>query len=396
LKMPESMLAFVVKPDQADPEVARLEQLLAKHGYAVVRKDTIEAAIGDPKLKAHTDSLVLVPATGTCQVDVERIIGLAGQFMGHAFVIYVADEISQAHYKALVRTGVADCVSWNSAMREIAEISRHARAGAPGPARPGATGGSARTVVSFAGTSGGAGNTTLALETGICLASLKGKDARRTALVDLDFQHSVMADYLDLSPRLDIAELVRNPQRLDRYMLDIFTSKHPSNLDIFACANSNIDFCAIDGSVVFSLLDQLNERYDTVLLDAPRCWTAWLDGVLRNSDLVFVTGRYSVPSVKQIAHALKHLRELKVGREHAAVIINQCQKHFLGGIVRNSDIDAVLAGQRLFYVQQDSSFALECVNTGASMVQTNPRRRICRDIKKISEAVLAVRPRVTP
>jgi pilus assembly protein CpaE len=393
--MPEPMLAFVVKPNQSDPEVA-LEQLLEKHGYAVVRKDTIEAAIGDPKLKAHTDSLVLIPATGTCQVDVERVTGLVSQFRGHAFVIYVADEISQAHYKALVRTGVADCVSWNSAMREIAEISRRAHGGGPEPARPGATGGPARTVVSFAGTSGGAGNTTLALETGICLASLRGKDARRTALVDLDFQRSVMADYLDLSPRLDIAELVRNPQRLDKYMLDIFTSKHPSNLDIFACANSNTDFCAIDGSVVFSLLDQLNERYDTVLLDAPRCWTAWLDGVLMNSDLVFVTGRYSVPSVKQIAHELKHLRELKLGPEHVGVIINQCQKHFFGGIVRNSDIDAVLAGQRLFYVQQDPSFALECVNTGASMVQTNPRRRICRDIKNISEAVLAVRPRVTP
>jgi pilus assembly protein CpaE len=394
--MPEPMLAFVVKPDQADPEVALLEQLLEKHGYAVVRKDTIEAAIGDPKLKAHKDSLVLIPVIGACQVDVERVIGLASQFRGHAFVIYVADEISQAHYKALIRTGVADCVSWTSAMREIAEISRRAHAGAPEPARPGAAGGSPRTVVSFAGTSGGAGNTTLALETGICLASLKGKDARRTALVDLDFQRSVMADYLDLSPRLDIAELVRNPQRLDKYMLDIFTSKHPSNLDIFACANSNIDFCAIDGSVVFSLLDQLNERYDTILLDAPRCWTAWLDGVLMNSDLVFVTGRYSVPSVKQIARELKHLRELKLGPEHAGVIFNQCQKHFLGGVVRNSDIDAILAGQRLFYVQQDSSLALECANTGASMVQTNPRRRICRDIKKISEAVLAVRPRVTP
>lgn len=390
------MLAFVVKPDQADPEVALLEQLLEKHGYAVVRKDTIEAAIGDPKLMAHTDSLVLIPATGICQVDVERVIGLAAQFRGHAFVVYVADEISHAHYKALVRTGVADCVSWNSAMWEIAEISRRAHAGAPEPARAGTAGGSARTIISFAGTSGGAGNTTLALETGICLASLKGKDARSVAILDLGFQRSVMADYLDLAPRLDIAELVRNPQRLDRYMLDIFTSKHPSNLDIFACANSNIDLCAIDGSVVFSLLDQLNDRYDTVLLDAPRCWTAWLDSVLTNSDLVFVTGRYSVPSVKQIAHELKHLREFKLGLERAGVIINQCQTHFLGGVVRNSNIDAVLAGQRVFYVRQDPSFALECVNTGASMVQTNPGRRICRDIKKISEAVLAVRPRVTP
>lgn len=392
----ETMLAFVVKPDQADPEVARLEQLLEKHFYKIIRKDTIEAAIEDPKLRAHTDSLVLIPAAGAFQGDVERIIGLASQFTGHAFVIYVADEISQPHYKALVRTGVADCVSWNSAMREIVEISRRTQVRAPEPVLPGTKSKSPPTVISFAGTSGGSGNTTLAIETGICLASLKGKDTRRVAVVDLDLQRTVMADYLDLSPRLDIAELVRNPQRLDGYMLDIFTSKHPSNLDIFACVSSDIDICAIDGSVIFSLLDHLMDRYETILLDMPRYRMAWLDGVLTNSDLVFVTGRYSVPSVKQIVRELKHLGELKLAPERVGVIVNHCQKQFFGSVLRNSGIDMVLANQRVFYVQHDPSFALDCVNMGASMVQTNRRRGICRDIKKISEAVVAVRPRVTP
>jgi Flp pilus assembly CpaE family ATPase len=179
-------------------------------------------------------------------------------------------------------------------------------------------------------------------------------------------------------------------------MLDIFTSKHQSNLDVFACANSSIDFCGVDGNVIFSLLDQLTDRYNTILLDAPRCKTSWLEGVLRNSDLVFVTGRYSVPSVKQIIYELQYLRGLEIGPEHVAAIINGCQKRFLGGVVRDSAIDAVLADQRVFFVQQDPSFALECTNTGISMVQTSPRRGICRDIKKISEAVLVVRPRVTP
>jgi Flp pilus assembly CpaE family ATPase len=393
----ETMLAFIIKPDQADPEVARLEQFLEKHCYKVIRKDTIEAAIEDPRLKAHTDSLVLIPAAVASQGDVERVIRLAGQFTGHAFVIYVSDEISQTHYKALVRTGVADCVSWNSAMREIVEISRRTHARPPEPVVPSEKSKSPPTVISFSGTSGGSGNTTLAIETGICLASLKGKDARRVAVVDLDLQRTVMADYLDLAPRLDIAELIRNPERLDGYMLDIFTSKHPSNLDIFACVNSNIDICAIDGSVIFSLLDHLMDRYETILLDLPRCRMAWLDGVLMNSDLVFVTGRYSVPSVKQIVQELKHLGgELKIAQERVSVIVNHCQKQFFGRVLRNSGIDTVLANQRVFYVQHDPSFALDCVNVGASMVQTSRRRGICRDIKKISEAVVAVRPRVTP
>jgi pilus assembly protein CpaE len=389
------MLAFVVNGDQFDQRVAILEQLLAKLGYVISRKDTITALVNGRELKAHADSLVLIPATETSKVSVEEVIGLASQVKGHAFVIYVADELSQGDYKALIRTGGADCVSWDSAKGEIFEICQRRHAGGAEAARSGAAGGSPPTVISFRGTGGGAGNTTLALETGVHLASLKGKDARRVAIVDLDFQRSVMCDYLNLPPRLDMADLVRNPQRLDDYMLDIFTSKHQSGLDLFASESNNTDYSAIDGSAIFSLLDQLMDRYDTVLLDAPCGWTAWLDRVLIHSDFVFVTGRYSVPSVKQIAHELKHLRELKLGPGNAGVIINGCQKSLLGGIVRKSDIDAVLAGRRIFYVQQDPSFALECVNIGGSMVQTGPMHGICRDIKKISEAVRAIQPRVT-
>jgi pilus assembly protein CpaE len=390
------MLAFVVNGGQSDQRVVLLEQLLEKLGYVISRKDTITALMNDPELKAHSDSLVLIPATETSNVNVEGVIGLAGQLKRHGFVIHVADDVSPADYKALIRTGVADSVSWDSAKGEIFEICQRHRAGRADAAPSGAKGGSPHTVISFQGTGGGAGNTTLALETGVYLASLKGMDARRIAIVDLDFQRSVMCDYLNLPPRLDMADFMRNPQRLDNYMLDIFTSKHQSGLDLFACENRELDYSAIDGSAIFSLLDQLTERYDTVLLDAPRCWTAWLDRVLMNSDCVFVTGRYSVPSVKQIAHELKHLRELNLGPENVSVIINECQKTLLGGIVRKSDIDAVLADQRIFYVQQDLSFALECVNIGVSMVQSGPKHGICRDIRKIGEAVRAVRPRVMP
>lgn len=390
------MLAFVVNGGQPDQRVVQLEQGLDKLGYIISRKDTIAALVNDPELKAHRDSFVLIPAAETSRGPVEQVIGLANQLKGHAFVTYIADEISPGDYKALIRTGVADCASWDSAKEDIRDICQRLRAGHADAALPDAKVGPPHTVISFQGTGGSAGNTTMAVETGVYLASLKGKDARRVALVDLDFQRSVMCDYLNLPPRLDMADLVRNPHRLDNYMLDIFTSKHQSGLDLFACADNKLDYSAIEASAIFSLLDQLSDRYETVLLDAPRCWTAWLDRVLMNSDSVFVTGRYSVPSVKQIAHELKHLRELKLRPENMGVIINWCRKSWLGGIVRKSDIDSVLPDQRLFYVQQDPAFALECVNIGGSMVQTGPMHGICRDIKKIGEAVRAVRPKATP
>jgi pilus assembly protein CpaE len=390
------MFAFVVNAGHVDPKVVPLEQLLEKLGHVILRKETIRAVVDDPALKASADSLILIPTTESSHVSVEEVIGLASQFKGQAFAIYVTDEISQADYKALVRTGGADCVGWDSAKGEIFEICRRRHAGGAKARAPSGFGGAPPVVVSFLGTGGGAGNTTLALETGVYLASLKGADVRRVAVVDLDFKHSVMCDYVNLSPRLDMADFVRNPERLDEYMLDIFTSKHPSGLHLFACDNNDIDYSAMDGKAVFALLDHLTNRFDTVLLDVPRCGTAWLDNVLKNSDFVFVTGRHSVPSVKQIAYELRRLRTLDLKPENMGIIINWCQKGLLGGIARKSDIVAVLGGQQIFYVQQDPSFALDCVNIGASMAESGPRHGICRDIKKISEVVQAVTPRVAP
>ncbi len=390
------MLAFIVTPDRSDPQVARLEQLLGKHGYAIEGKAAIDDVIDDPQLQAHRDSLVLVPSIAGQEVDVERVIWLAGRLAGRAFVIYVADDIGQAQYKSLVRTGAADWVGWDSAMREIVEISQRMGSGTPVSTRQSTTPEAQHVVVSFVATCGGSGNTTLALESAAYVAGLKGKDVRSVAIVDLNFQRSVMADYLDLVPRLDIGQVVRNPQRLDRYMLDIFTSKHASTLDMFASANDDIDPCAIDGGVVFALLEQITDLYDIVVLDMPPYRIPWVEPVLKDSDLVFVTGLYSVPSVKQVMHEVKRMSELELAPEQIAVIVNQCRTTPFGGVAHDSNIDAVLAGRRVLYVQQDWPFALDCVNTGVSMVQSKPRRGICRDLRKIGDTVLTVRPKVTP
>lgn len=388
-------LAFVVTSAQTDPQVARLGQLLTMHGYTVVGRAVIEDVVEDPQLEGQGDALVLVPSIGNPDSTADNLVYFAERLAGRAFVVFVSNEISHAQYKALVRTGAADCVGWDSALREIVEISERAHSRSAQRSQPSATPDARHVVVSFLGTSGSNGSTTLALETAAALVTARGKVARRVAIVDLNFQRSVMADYFDVTPRLDIGEVTRNPQRLDRYLLDIFTSKHGSGLDIFASDNRTMDLCAIDGRVVFSLLEYITDLYDIVVLDMPSYRTAWVDAVLKSSDLVLVTGIYSVPSAKQIVYELKHLTELELGPDHMAVVINRCQTNALGGISHDGNIEGVLAGRRIFHVREDRAFALECVNTGVSMVQTKPSRAICRDIKKLQDAILAVQAKVT-
>ena len=83
-------------------------------------------------------------------------------------------------------------------------------------------------IYTFMPAVGGAGVTTLAIQTALMLLNSGQRGKPTTCLVDLDFQHGACADYLDLEPRLDLKEIEPRPERLDRQLLEIMLSHHPS------------------------------------------------------------------------------------------------------------------------------------------------------------------------
>jgi pilus assembly protein CpaE len=370
--------------------------MLEKLGYSVLRKESLEAAAEESKLQSGSrDNLLLVPTTEDWRPEASDLVSLARKLVGRAFVVFVCDEISPDDYKALLRTGAGDCVDWRNSSKEIAAISQRLRGQAPisTPTPVEEKDVSKHLIIGFLPAGGGVGNTTLALETGVYCSRLKGKEAVRVAAIELDFNHSVMCEHVDLAPRLDIAELARNPRRLDDYMLDIFRSRHSSGLDLFSATHASVDCCTIDATAVFALLSKLHDRCEILLLDFPNYRTAWVDQALLNCDFVFVTGRHSVPSLKQIARELKRLRELGFEAGRMAAVVTHCEASLIGGVARKGDIEIALAGNRIFFVREDKSFALEAVNSGASMMETRASRAICREIRLVAEVLSTLTPR---
>jgi Flp pilus assembly CpaE family ATPase len=176
-------------------------------------------------------------------------------------------------------------------------------------------------------------------------------------------------------------------------MLDIFRSRHTSGLDLFSATHASIDCCAIDATAVFALLNRLHDRYEILLLDFPNYRTTWVDQALLNCDFVFVTGRHSVPSLKQIAREMKRLRELGFDAERTAAVVTHCEASLIGGVTGKGDIEIALTGNRIFFIREDKSFALEAVNSGASMMETRAGRGICREIRLVADLMRTLTPR---
>jgi pilus assembly protein CpaE len=394
------MIACLIHPDAANQRANSLATLLETLGYSLMLKDSLEAAAEEPKLQSgRRDTILVVPATDDWRPVASDVVALARKFVGRAFVIFVCDEISPDEYKALLRTGAGDCVDWRNCSKEIIAISQRLRGeasvGSMEPIAPPADEKDVarQLIIGFLPAGGGVGNTTLALETGVYCSRLKGNEARRTAAIELDFNHSVMCEHVDLTPRLDIAELARNPRRLDDYMLDIFRSRHSSGLDMFSATHAPVDCCSIDTTAVFALLNRLHDRYEILLLDFANYRTAWVDQALLNCDFVFVTGRHSVPSLKQVARELKRLRDLGFDAARTAAVVTHCEASLIGGVAGKGNIEAALAGSRVFFIREDKSFALEAVNSGASMIEMRAGRGICREIRLVADVLRTLTPR---
>ncbi len=379
------MFAWIVDPSK-DQKVELISQLLDQLGYVVRPLRSLAAFKEAKELTAPGNNIVVIPDTAESIVGFPEVVQLAGQLRGGSFLIYVTNSIQPDDYKSLVRTGAADWVGWDSALAEIREISRRKRV-VQSVVSDGA-GAIPHIVATFIGAGGGVGTTTMALETGIWLASQKGANARSVAVVDLEPQDSVICDYVDLAPRVNFVELARDPERLDDYLLNIFTTHHSSGLHIFACEHQRTDSSTIDPVAIFTLLNRLVERYQIVIVDGGSNWTPWLDGVLAQSDKVFLVGRYSVPSVKNMTRRLAAVREMGIAMNKVSVVLNHCAKGLFGGHQRRSSLDSLFAGIESHHVVADTDTAIECVDTGASIVGAAPRSAIAKDIKKIAGSIL--------
>lgn len=387
------MIAFLIHPDDAPERVSLLGSYLEKLGYDVARRASMEGVAADSSLQKGVDHLILVPVTQNWRPPAPDVVALAKSVEGRAFVIFVCDEISPEDYKALLRSGAGECVDWANAAREINAISMRLR-GAASPTMPFIeTDISKHVIIGMVPACGGVGNTTLALETGVHFAKMKGKDILRTGAVELDFNHAALCDYVDLPPRLDINELARNPRRLDDYMVDIFRSRHASGLDLFSAAEPPSDCTSIDGAAVFALLNRLHDRYRILLLDFPDYRPSWIDETLRNCDFVFVTTRRTIPALKQAAREMKRLRHLGFPQDRLAAVVTHCESGLFGAIAGKTDIGTALSGCKVFFVRDDPAFAIESVNSGVSMVDARSGRGISRDIQAIAAHIRTLTPR---
>jgi pilus assembly protein CpaE len=239
-------------------------------------------------------------------------------------------------------------------------------------------------IYTFLPAVGGAGVTTLAIQTAMIMLNSGGQRVKpSTCLLDLNFQHGTVADYLDIEPRLNLAEIEPRPDRLDRQLLEVMLSYHATGLAVVAAPNQPAEMRSFDPDVVTRLLDLVSTNFDYVVFDMPRTWFSWTDSVLLGSDHLYIVSETTVPSLRHAKQLVTAIKERLGEGPDPRVIVNRFEQRMFSSGLRRGDLEQTLGDAFAAAIPNDYALVREAIDRGVPLDEVKAGNKITAALKKL-------------
>ncbi|MEO1696119.1 MAG: AAA family ATPase [Planctomycetota bacterium] len=261
------------------------------------------------------------------------------------------DEAFSTRFVDLLRAGVRDFLTRPLSTTELdALIRRELPEGAPAQQSVGR-------VLSFVGSKGGVGKSTVAVNTAVSLA--KG---RSVCVVDASLQHGVVADLARVDATSTLADAAREVDRLDPDLLRSLAAVHSSGVHVLAAPANAIDAAAVDEGIMSRIIACARRAYDVVVVDTFPLLDSVTLAILDMSDVAFVVLNDSAPTVKGTAELLGVLDRVGLDRQRCRIVLNRTHR-VRGPALSAADV-ATRLDRTVDHVVPFSNAVLTAANTG--------------------------------
>jgi len=237
-------------------------------------------------------------------------------------------------------------------------------------------------IFTFLPSAGGVGVTSIAIQSALLLqGSTRGGSS--TCLVDLDFQHGAVADYLDIEPRLDLREIEPRPERLDRHLLEVMLTHHASGLSVIAAPNRPAEMRSFDPVMVTRLLDLVSSHFRYVVIDMPRTWFPWTDSVLLGSNKLYIVSEMTIPGLRHAKKLVSAIGERLGESANPQVIVNRFEARMFVSGLRLADIQDALGNAYAGTVPNNFRIVREAIDRGIPLEEVKPGNNVVLALKKL-------------
>lgn len=296
----------------------KITQLARSSGVPIsIVEDALSGASG------QTVDVALVDIRSPTAVWTE-IEGIRSRWPASSIIAVASESESERIIKAM-RSGANEFFAWPTgsgeppdAMREgvhaaVRKMNERLQAASP-------DGSGVSLVLSFFGTKGGVGTTTLAVNTATELARVTKQP---TMIIDLNPFVGGVGLFLGVRPRFTVLDALDSVDRLDGVFLKKLVATHKTGLDIMAGSEQIDRPNAQDAGRVEELLRLLTETYRYVVIDAGGLTNAAAGTTIFASDATYLVANPDVASIRNTRRLVDRTRQMGAGHERVHVLLNR-------------------------------------------------------------------------
>ena len=350
-----------------------------------VCRDVIDLSQMEPAkaVQAYGGALLLLEH-GVAGVE-QIVLGLAMEQPDTA-VLMVSDNLPVHIVRALMKLGASDILPVSAQASDIVEAVERLKETAE-KAEQGGDVRSSAVCWAFRGAVGGAGVTTMAIESAFAIAE-KVRGAK-VCLVDLNLADGMTSSFLEAVPKLDLPALSAAPERLDARLLAAWCYEHPDGVSVIT-APRNPDADALGSeAAILRLLDVACAEFQYVFVDMPRHMMSWTKPVLGAVDEAIIVSELTVPSLHAAADMAREVDILRGDAGKAKLVLNRMfpKKRFRAEFAVDKaekaidrKIDATITS--------DWDAARTAVNLGKPIADVKPKSALVADVASFVDFLL--------
>lgn len=390
-----AVLALVPSAEAAEDlksAAAGLAGLAGTAGTAGIRLDL--RVTGSQPFAAAVEALsgaggdVLIVEVGGDAPEERRILArLVREQAAGRPVIALVRQATIADVRELMHLGLTDVVPRPVIAAELSQALAHARRKVQALPRHRGH------LVPFLRSCGGAGATTLAVQTALELIRHDKHHPARVCLIDFDVQYGNAALSLDMAESVGLMQILEAPERLDAAFFASALSHHHTGLDVLAAPGEIVPFGMLTVPVAEKILELARDQYDYVLVDLPHAWTAWTPAVLAAASLTVLVVRPDVVGIQRARHHLKLITDERLDTVPRLVVANRVAKGWGAGWRRRlSEAEAALGHAIAASVRRDDPAADTARDRGVPLNEAASGSAIGKDVRALVRQILMQLP----
>jgi len=239
---------------------------------------------------------------------------------------------------------------------------------------------SSSSIISVAGSSGGVGTTSIAVNLAVSLAQ---QPDRSVALLDMDLALGDADVFLDMIPDYTLLDVSQNIARLDLALLRKSLTKHDSGVYLLPRPVQIEDTTHITTEDFRKVLGLMKASFSHVVIDLSKSYSRLDIAALEASQHILLLTQLDLPCLRNVVRLLSSLETYPGVTDKVRVIVNRAGLD--KSQISSSKAEETIDREIFWRIPNNYSVISECRNNGVPLIQQAPKAAITQSIYELGE-----------